>query len=88
MSSQPMIVPPRNYHVPSAIEEMAQGSLDFALIANRETIENRRKKESVFNTFCQETNLNGWYYISKKDLTTKEQFINIVGHMNSSPDRA
>ena len=84
-----MIVPPRNYQAPSAIEEMAQGSLDFALIANRETIENRRKKESVFNTFCQETNLNGWYYISKKkDLTTKEQFINIVGHMNSSPNRA
>ena len=78
------MAPQKKYHISLSVEDLAQGSLDFTLIANKNLKEKLQKKDNIFEKFCQETNLNGWYHISKKDITTKERIHKIVSSLKTS----
>ena len=55
--------------IPAAVSEAIQ---QYTFIANNQSLANKSNKpKNTFIRFCEETNLNGWYFMSKDNLFSR-----------------
>ena len=61
-------IPKKDHPIVSAL---VKSSLEYTFIANDNLQKAKLLKQNTFEQFCEETNLNGWHFMSKKNIFSR-----------------